>query len=235
MPDATPFLQTLGTHFFSSLKKNILKGKARVHEQEEAAFRQVGLPYQPQWGPRQLASVLALAWASEQARQEEHDWILQCGLQNQLWIWRPDDQGNTICVDADPTLQGVQRMPPSKGIVPKWAQDRFEASPLRHGQAPVAPDFDDLSSELIHVPEEPQEPDEDDVILDQRLSELQLSEEQLQFLKNPQAHLRLEVPEYLMPSAKAIAQSKKERKKGKWAKQAPGQDRALVQVGSRRR
>ena len=144
LPDGTPLLQTLDTHFLSSLKQNILKGKARVHEQEEAAFRQVGLPYQPQWGPRQLASVLALAWASEQARQEEHDWILQCGFQNQLWIWRPDDQGNTICVDADPTLQGVQRMPPSKGIVPKWAQERVENSPMRLGQAPVAPDFDDL-------------------------------------------------------------------------------------------
>ena len=39
MPDATPFLQTRDTHFFSSFKQNIMKAKASVHEQEEAAFR----------------------------------------------------------------------------------------------------------------------------------------------------------------------------------------------------
>ena len=117
MPDSTALLQTLDTHFFASLKKNILMAKAQVHEQEEAAFRQLGLDYTPQWGPRQLATVLAEAWASEQARLEDHDWIIHCGLQNQLWIWRPDAQGNTICVDADPTLQDVPRMPPSKGPV----------------------------------------------------------------------------------------------------------------------
>ena len=51
MPDATGLLQTLDTHFFASLKKNILIAKAQVHEQEEAAFRQLGVAYQPLWGP----------------------------------------------------------------------------------------------------------------------------------------------------------------------------------------
>ena len=218
MPDSTALLQTLDTHFFASLKKNILMAKAQVHEQEEAAFRQLGINYKPQWGPQQLASVLALAWAQEQKRQEDHDWILQCGLQNQLWVWRPDAEGNTICVDDDPTLQDVPRMPPSKGIVSEWAQRRVQESPMRHHQAPVEPDFEDLNLDLIHIAEEPAEPDKDEVILDQRLAELELSPEQIQALKDPYAHLQLEVPDYLVPSAKSIAKRTKGKKHGKWSR-----------------
>ena len=59
MPDATALLQTSGTHLFASFKQAIKRAKARIHEQEEAAFHQVGMAYEPSWGPSQRASVLA--------------------------------------------------------------------------------------------------------------------------------------------------------------------------------
>ena len=130
MPDGTSFLQTLDTHLFSRLKTSLLKAKARVHEQEEAAFFQLGQPYVPNWGPRQLASCVAEAWAQETSRASQSNWIVECGMENQLWVWRPDDQGGIISVDQDQTLQDMHRMPPSKGIVASWAQNRMDNSPL---------------------------------------------------------------------------------------------------------
>ena len=122
-------LQPLDTHVFACLKQAILRAKARAHEQEEAAFRRVGLAYKPSWAPRQLANVLADAWPSEQARARDTPWILECALENQLWIWRPDAQGDPILVDDDPSLQDLHRDPPSKGIVPKRAQESMGNSP----------------------------------------------------------------------------------------------------------
>ena len=183
-----------------------------MHELEEAAFRQVGLEYRPQWGPRQLASVVADAWAGEQARLMDHDWIVHCAIQNQLWVWRPDAQGTTISVDDDPTLQNYPRQPPSKGIVAKWAEYRAIRSPLRHGQAPEPPDFDDLNMEFLHIEEEPQEPGQDDAIIDQRLSELELSPQQIQLFNSHEANLRLQVPDWRMPSAKATAKRANDKK-----------------------
>ena len=126
MPDSTAYLQTLDTHFFSSLKQNILKAKAAVHLQEESAYRQLGVPYIPQWGAPQLASVLAQAWSREQARLDDHDWIVSCGIQNQLWVWRPDAEGNTISVDQDPLLQDHRRLPPpAKASCPNGPRTGF--------------------------------------------------------------------------------------------------------------
>ena len=83
MPDSTPLLQTLDTHFFAPFKKNIQRCKAEVHEMEEAAFRQVGLNYEVNWGPRQLSTVISRAWASEQKRARETNWIIACAVENQ--------------------------------------------------------------------------------------------------------------------------------------------------------
>ena len=138
MPDSTPLLQTLDTNCFAPFKKNVLVAKAQVHEMEEAAFRQVGLNYEVNWGPRQLSTVISRAWANEQKRARETNWNIQCAVENQLWVWRPDAQGNTIGVDDDPTLQDIHRMPPSKGIVPQWASQRMDSNPHEHGQGSSA-------------------------------------------------------------------------------------------------
>ena len=59
-----------------------------------------------------------------------------------------------MCVDEDPDLQDLHRDPPSKGIVPSWAQQRIDQSPLRHGAPPEAPDFELLGLDPIHCPAE---------------------------------------------------------------------------------
>ena len=105
-------------------------------------------------------------------------------------------------------------MPPSKGIVSSWAQDRMDKSPLAHGQAPVPPDFDDLGLDPIHVPEDEPAPADDDQkepILDFRAQALELTPEQLVAFQAPDALLQLDVPDWLQPRAKAMMGKKGEK------------------------
>ena len=107
-------LQTLDTHCFASLKASLRRAKAHVNEVEEAGFTQLGQAYAPNWGPAQLASVVAEAWEDQLRRTQKSKWILSAAVENQLWIFRPDARGWPILVDQDESLQGVNRLPPQQ-------------------------------------------------------------------------------------------------------------------------
>ena len=92
---------------------------------------------------------------------------------------------------------------------------------MLEGQAPEAPDFEELGLDPIYAPVDPEAPaddDKDETIIDFRFAELKLDESQLQIFRNPNAMFQLDVPCHLRPSLKTILKKSKKRKHQKLIK-----------------
>ena len=74
--------------------------------------------------------VLTRALADQQARNAKTEFVLESGLQNQLWVYRPGPDGTPELVDNQEWFQNskLRRFPPSKGLAPKWAEYRVRSS-----------------------------------------------------------------------------------------------------------
>ena len=87
-----------------------------------------GAPRKINWGPWEFVQTLCKA-SDHMDNLQQNDFVLKATLKNQLLAFRPDDQGNIITVDDDPTLKAANltRHACTRGLKPSQCEARVDA------------------------------------------------------------------------------------------------------------
>ena len=103
-------------------------------------------PRKVNWGPWEFIQCLTQAADHMVNLQEKKDFILRATLANQLLVFRPDAEGNLICIDDDPVLKqhGIQRNPPTRGLRPVHCEARIDEARARGFDTFPKPSWEEL-------------------------------------------------------------------------------------------
>ena len=185
-PGATSYLQTLDTHLHALFKAYLVQAKTRLLDLIDQHNQKHGEKRSSSWGPEEVLHVLDEAL--EKLFQNNQNIPLLASLQNQLFIFRPDAQGNLALVDdqAWTREQKVSRKPVGRGICSWTADQRVDQFRRWEGGEPPEPDWTQLDNlgNYLHQMGMPAEPEPEALVIDDfRFDDLDLTPEQVHMLR----------------------------------------------------
>ena len=191
-PNATSFLQVADTHVHARLKAFIREAKGDLEEEWDRSIQISGGPRLYEWGPWHCCQILGEALSKFRAAEESERIFVRAFVQNQLLVYRPDQDGQLQPVDDQTWARQCPRLPPGRGIPPRVAQQRVgEIRDAWQGGEPPEPDWailDNLGNYLEQGHDAPE--DEDQIVeIDCRFEGLQLTEEQIHMMRPPEERL----------------------------------------------
>ena len=223
-PNSTAYLQGPDTILHAMWKAICRHHKEAIQEEGERACAQADPPeeYQPNWAPAELMELLARTRTETLERDQKKDMCLTSGCSNQTFIFRPDQQGDLRLIDDQVWATKYPREPPGKGIAPAWAKARLEMAQRWPDGVPPEPDWEALDTACyLEVDDQPPEPQPDDVVLDFRLQDIDMTPaERKQMLPIEARILELEVPAIIRDRQLAMASASKRRngRRSQWSR-----------------
>ena len=211
-PGATAYLQGPDTQLHSGYKASGRSHKCDIEEEGERACAQAVPPvqYEPNWGPAELMELLTRMRKDMLAQDAKRDMCLTSGCSNQTFIHRPDHDGVLRLIDDQAWASKYPREPPGKGIAPLWAKTRIELSRAWPDGVPPVPDWGALDTACyLEVDDQEPEPADEDIVLDFRLQDIDVTPEQRATMLPVEARiLELEVPAIIRDRQLAMARTR---------------------------
>ena len=148
---------------------------------------------------------------------------LQGLIANQMLVVRPDETGDLKVIDDlmdTAFLQKYRRMPPSRGIPPRWAADRVRQIQNWKDGIPPNPDWTQIDARTHSLLQDdmPEQPVKDDeLMIDFDTANLQLTDHQKVMLMPPEERMATHVyPGSIQSRVKEISSSRKKVRKNRW-------------------
>ena len=189
-PGSTAYNALPDTHVHPQTKAILRQEKNKLQEQADREFvlAQSEGPYQ--WGPWETSVVVARTMARLDQSQRESKLLLTGAISTQMLVMRPDADWQLKPLDDlnQPWQARFPRSPCFRLIPQKIADRRIQKARLwPNGEAPV-PDWSVLDrlgnylDQQHHPRENPDDPEDDAVVLDGRFQDLALTPEQLEMM-----------------------------------------------------
>ena len=189
-PGSTAYNALPDTHVHPQMKAILRqeKNKLQEHADREFVIAQSEGPYQ--WGPWETSVVVARTMARLEKSQQESRLLLAGAISTQMLVMRPDADWQLRPLDDlnQPWQARFPRSPCFRLIPQSIADRRVQQARLWQNGEPPVPDWSVLDrlgnylDQQHHPRENPDDPEDDAVVLDGRFEDLALTPEQLLML-----------------------------------------------------
>ena len=222
-PDCTPMLQVADNAVIRECKVVGETEKAQLGLELQEQARRDGAQYQAKFGQYELFRVASRMARETSRRQETRDIVLNSLVRSQLLAFRLGESGQFQPIENQSWSVRFPRFPVQEGLQSDWVELRSDGVWDEAGQfVPPVPDWDSLGQGLLEQSCLPEQPVEDDVVMEMAPATVvgQLSLADQDMLRSPQERwASLQLPSQLKSQG---AKKSASRKKSKWGSRLAG-------------